>query len=167
MIKSILKNKSARFTKSIVAVIMVTMILTVMVSAASADQVYQSQHIDFNPVGNQPLQSGFVENIHTNGPQLYAVERYVLNGASPNMDFYIRPLVYLVDAGCTDGQIPFPIENSITTNAVGNGTTLVTLPPEAAAGLAGLTINVRWQLLVGSADGPVAYETDCAVITLD
>ena len=167
MIHSMLQHSSPKFIKQGVAALLVTVMLMVMVSIAAADGVYHSEHIAFNPVGDQPLKSGFVENIHTNGPQLYAVERYVLNGASPNTEFYIRPLVYLANAGCTDGLIPFPVENSISTNHVGNGTTLVTLPPEAAAGLAGLTINVRWQLLVGAPDGPVAYETDCAVITLD
>ncbi len=167
MVKSILQNSAPRFIKGTVAAMLVMVLLLIMVSVTAADGVYHSEHIPFNPVGDQPLKSGFVENIHTNGPQLYAVERYVLNGASPNTEFYIRPLVYLANAGCTDGLIPFPVENSISTNHVGNGTTLITLPPEAAAGLGGLTINVRWQLLVGAADGPVAYETDCAVITLD
>lgn len=167
MIKSTFQNSSPKFIKQVVAVMLGLVLLTMLVSITAADGVYHSEHIAFNPVGDQPLQSGFVENIHTNGPQLYAIERYVLNGASPNTEFYIRPLVYLANAGCTDGLIPFPVENSVSTNHVGNGTTLVTLPPEAAAGLAGLTINVRWQLVTGAPDGPVAYETDCAVITLD
>jgi hypothetical protein len=143
------------------------MLLIAMASVASADDVYQSDHIEFHPVGAQPLRSGFLQNIHADGPQVYAIERYVLNGASPNTQYYIKPVVYLVDAGCTGDIFPFPIENIISTNGAGNGSTLVTLPPEAAAGLDGLTINVRWQLLVGAADGPVAYETDCAVIVLD
>jgi hypothetical protein len=167
MIKSTFQYGSPRFIKQAVAAMLVTLILAVMVSVAAADGVYHSEHIAFNPVGDRPLQSGFVENIHSNGPQLYAIERYVLNGASPNTEFYIKPLVYLANAGCTEGLIPFPVENTISTNHVGNGTTLVTLPPEAAAGLAGLTINVQWQLVIGAPDGPVAYETDCAVITLD
>ena len=167
MIQSKLQSSSPRFIKSAVVATLIMMLLLVMVSITAADGVYPSDHIPFHPVGDQPLKSGFIENIHTNGPQLYAIERYVLNGASPNTDYYIKPLVYLADANCTDGLIPFPIENTISTNHVGHGTTLVTLPPEAAAGLDGLTINVRWQLVVGAPDGPVAYETDCAVIVLD
>jgi len=167
MIQPIIQYSSPRLFKRVFAVMVGMLLLIGLVSVASADDVYQSDHVEFHPVGAQPLQSGFLENIHSNGPQLYALEQYVLNGASPNTQYYIKPLVYLEDAGCTAGLIPFPIENTISTNAVGNGTTLVTLPPEAAAGLDGLTINVRWQLLVGAADGPVAYETDCAVIVLD
>jgi hypothetical protein len=167
MFKSKFQYSSPRFSKKAVAAMLVTLLLAAMVSVAAADGVYHSEHIEFHPVGDQPLRSGFVENIHTNGPQLYALERYVLNGASPNTEFYIKPLIYLANAGCTDGLIPFPVESSISTNHVGNGTALVTLLPEAAAGLGGLTVNVRWQLLVDAADGPVAYETECAVITLD
>ncbi len=167
MSQSANQSNSPRFIKRVIAVMFVLALLAVMVSIVAADDVYRSDHIPFNPVGDQPLRMGFVENIHSDGPQVYAVERYVLNGASPNTQFYIKPLVYLANAGCTDGLVPFPVENTISTNHVGNGTTLVTLPPEAAAGLDGLTINVRWQLVVGTPDGPVAYETDCAVIVLD
>lgn len=167
MNQSINQTSLPKFIKGMFAAMCVLGLLAVMVSIAAADDVYPSDHIPFNPVGDQPLRSGFVENIHADGPQLYAIERYVLNGATPNTEFYIKPLVYLENAGCTAGLIPFPIENTVSTNHVGNGTTLVTLPPAAAAGLDGLTINVRWQLVVGAPDGPVAYETDCAVIVLD
>lgn len=167
MIKSITQNGSSRFGKLVFASMLAALILVMMISVASADGVYHSEHAAYHPVGDQPLQSGFVENIHPNGPQMYAIERHVLNGASPNTEYYMRPLIYLDNANCSTGLIPFPVENSIVTNGVGNGTMLTTLPPEAAAGLGGLTINVRWQLLLGSPDGAVQYETDCAVITLD
>ncbi len=161
------QKNSGKASKLAVAAMFVTLILMVFVSAVSADGVYHSDHVEYHPVGAQPLRSGFVENIHPNGPQLYAIERHALNGASPNTEYFIQPLIYLADAGCTVGLVPFPVDFSISTNGVGNGTTLTTLPPEAAEGLAGLTINVRWQLLEGAPDGPVAYETECAVITLD
>ncbi len=37
---------------------------------AAADAVYHSQHIALNPIGGASLRSGFVENIHTDGPQV-------------------------------------------------------------------------------------------------
>ena len=167
MVKAILQYSSARFIKLVLIVSLVTVFSFVMISVAAADRDYHSEHVEFHPVGNHTLRSGFVENIHTNGSQVYALEQYVLNGASPNTEYYIKPLIYLDNSGCTIGLIPFPVENSISTNTAGNGTTLVTIGPEVAAGLAELTINVRWQLLVGAPDGSVAYETNCAVIKLD
>jgi len=56
------------------------------VAPALADAVYQSSHIALLPTGTTPLRSGFVENIHANGPNVFAREIYVLNGAQP-----IRP----------------------------------------------------------------------------
>ncbi|MCB8984876.1 MAG: hypothetical protein H6659_13685 [Ardenticatenaceae bacterium] len=167
MSKYLHQDNSARFSKLAAVALLVTLILTALVSIASADGVYHSDHVEYHPVGAQPLRSGFVQNIHPNGPQMYAIERHTLNGAVPNTEYFIQALIYIPDTGCTDGLVPFPIDYSLSTNGVGNGTTLTTLPPEAAEGLAGLTINVRWQLLVGAPDGPVAYETECAVITLD
>ena len=49
---------------------------------ASADAVYHSEHMELKPVAGAPLRSGFVQNIHANGPKVYARERYVLNGSS-------------------------------------------------------------------------------------
>jgi hypothetical protein len=51
--------------------------------AGRGDAVYHSQHIALRPVGSAPLRSGFVENIHTNGPTVYAMQRYALVGAVP------------------------------------------------------------------------------------
>jgi len=167
MEKAFLQISSARFFKLVLIVSLVTVFSFVMISVAAADRVYHSEHVEFHPVGTHTLRSGFVENIHTNGPQVYALEQYVLNGASPNTVYYIKPFIYLENSGCTSGLIPFPVENSISTNTAGNGTALVTITPDVAAGLGGLTINVRWQLLVGAPDGPAAYETNCAAVTLD
>ena len=57
---------------------------------AAGDAVYHSQHIGLHPVGGALLHSGFVENIHPNGPQVYAHEVYVLNGANGNATHGIR-----------------------------------------------------------------------------
>ena len=85
---------------------------------AWGDAVYHSQHIALQPVGSAPLRSGFVENIHANGPTVYAMERYALVGATPGS--YAVTLHLFADTSCTSVIGPFP---SITfaTNAVGNG----------------------------------------------
>ncbi len=51
---------------------------------AAADAVYHSEHLDLAPVGSAPLRSGFVQNIKAEGPNVYAHEVFVLNGAVPN-----------------------------------------------------------------------------------
>ena len=56
----------------------------VSAQSAAADAVYHSEHMRLSPVGGAPLKSGFVQNIHPNGPNVYARERYVLNGALAN-----------------------------------------------------------------------------------
>src|SRR4029453_3553390 len=47
---------------------------------ADCDSNYPPAHIALAPVGSAPLTSGFVENIHANGPNVYAHEIYQLNG---------------------------------------------------------------------------------------
>ncbi len=47
---------------------------------ALADQVYHTQQIALAPVGGAPLRTGFVVNVHADGPRVFALERYALNG---------------------------------------------------------------------------------------
>ena len=61
--------------------------VALIVPAALADQVYHSSHIALFPTGATPLRSGFVENIHVNGPNIFAHEIYVLNGAQPETTY--------------------------------------------------------------------------------
>jgi hypothetical protein len=46
----------------------------VVVPAATCDAVYHSQHLALTPVAAGEVGSGFVENIHGNGPMIYAHE---------------------------------------------------------------------------------------------
>jgi hypothetical protein len=46
----------------------------VVVATAGGDAVYQSQHIALTPVAAGEVGSGFVENIHANGPTIYTHE---------------------------------------------------------------------------------------------
>ena len=52
-----------------------------MAVPASADQTFHTQRIPLSPVADAPLKSGAVIDIHTQGPTIYAQERYVLIGA--------------------------------------------------------------------------------------
>lgn len=129
---------------------------------AWGDAVYHSQHLALRPVGSAPLTAGFVENIHTDGPTVYAMERYALVGARPGS--YTVTLHLFADTSCATVIGPFP---SITfaTNAVGNAVGHLRLPPSAIpAGFHGLTIGIAWEL---AGDSGASYDTACATVVLD
>jgi len=75
--------------RTILLLVVVLLALLFVPVTASADGVYHSEHIALTPVGTQPLRTGFVENIHANGPVVFAMERYVLNGASPETNYQV------------------------------------------------------------------------------
>ena len=60
-----------------------------LVPAAAGDAVYHSQHVTLIPVAANEVGSGFVENIHANGPNVYAHEQYALKGALPSTDYVV------------------------------------------------------------------------------
>jgi hypothetical protein len=130
---------------------------------AAADSVYHSQHIALMPVGEAPLATGFIENIHVNGPQVFAHERYVLVGATPRTEYGVTIQIY-GDAAATMWLAAMPTV-AFTTNGVGNGVGHYTLPlsgvPEA---FHGLTIYLVWELATG---GAVAYQTPVSEVVLD
>jgi len=128
---------------------------------ASADQLYHSSHYAFAPTDGAPLRDGFVENIHPNGPNVFAHEQYIVNGALPNTTFEVWLTV--TDATCS--TVLFAMQTAtITTNAAGNGAALHVFTPADATGLHGLTIGGTWTLTTG---GAPEYATDCAVVQLD
>ena len=130
---------------------------------ASADGVYHSQHIALASVAGAPLRSGFVENIHTNGPRIYAMERYVLNGAAPSTTYAVT-LQLFADPACSAAIGPFP-SISFATNAVGAGVGHLRLvPADIPPTFHGLTIGVVWQLTDGAR---LAYQTACSTVVLD
>jgi hypothetical protein len=76
------------------------------------EAVYHSQHIGLHPVGEAPLQFGFVENIHPNGPQVYAPEVYVLNGADANATYQVVLLLYPFSMSCAGEPVVIPTADS-------------------------------------------------------
>jgi hypothetical protein len=130
---------------------------------AAADAVYHSQHIALNPIGSAPLRSGFVENIHTNGPQVYAHELYVLNGAEPDTTYQVTLLLYPFDPGCLSDAVPIPTA-SFQTNPAGDGIgQFIFHPGDVPTALRGATHGIRWEVTSGSS----TYSTACSSVTLD
>jgi len=135
----------------------------VMSAPAGADAVSPSAHIPLQAVADAPLRSGFVENIHANGPIVFAHEVYVVNGATQNTTFQVSIAVSLNDPTCIASPVSFQTA-TLTTNAAGNGKAQIVFSPEDAAFLRNATHGAIWTL---SAGGVPAYQTDCTTIVLD
>ena len=131
-------------------------------STASADSTYPTQRMTLQPIGDAPLRSGSVVNIHAEGPTVYAVERYMLNGALPDHDYEMALVVTPFDPSCSTPAVEF-LRTPISTNAAGNAHGGARFVPEQTAGLAG-SHGVNWVVF----DGETAvYETGCQVVVLD
>jgi len=133
-------------------------------ASAAADQVFHTLHADLVPVGGAPLQSGFVNDVHTNGVVYSAHERYQLNGALPSTTFQVTIHLYPFDPTCSTAPVVFPT-TTLTTNGNGNGEAqfdfLASPTPPA---LVGPTHGILWELSVGPT---VVYHTACYPLKLD
>jgi hypothetical protein len=103
-----------------VAGLLTTAIVVALAPAAIADDVYHSEQMRLAPVGSAPLRSGFVENIHADGPTVYAQEAYVLNHAIPDADYEVHLLAYPFDPTCGGTAVDFGF-TTLSTNGAGNG----------------------------------------------
>jgi hypothetical protein len=130
---------------------------------ASADQAFHTERIPLSAVADAPLASGAVIDIHTQGPTIYAQERYVLVGAEPGTTYQVTLGIYS-DPGCTALLFPVPTA-TMTTNAAGNTHGEATFYPQDVEGLPRTTYFIQWQVSVQA--GPVAYSTGCIPVTLD
>jgi hypothetical protein len=133
---------------------------------AAADAVYHTEHLSLTPIDGAPLRSGFVQNIKAEGPQVYAHERFVLNGAMPGTTYSVTRNLYVFDPGCGGGGFVFssPV-GTIATNAAGDGTDDVVVRPEEIPGFLVGDHGVLWT--VTDASGSLRYQTVCTTVTLD
>jgi hypothetical protein len=131
---------------------------------ASADRVYHSEHLPLVAVGGAPLHHGFVENIHPNGPQVYAHEIYSLKGALANTTYQVFLLVHLGDPGCDSSTATNFGFTELTTSAGGNGTADRFIP-SVPLEIRNQTHGVRWEVRLSN--GTLVYRTACTNVTLD
>jgi hypothetical protein len=140
------------------------LVIAVLASPAAADRVYHSEHLALTPVGGAPLRSGFVENTKAQGPQIYAHEIYVLNGAVPNARYTVTRNFYF-GPNCSDESRVFRSKVAdLSTNANGNARADAKVAPEDVAGFEGVH-GVLWT--VEDVAGTVVYQTACTAVTLD
>jgi hypothetical protein len=138
--------------------------VAVLAPSAAADRVYHSEHLDLVPVGGATLRSGFVENVKAEGPQVYAHEIYVLNGAVPNADYRVTRDFFFQDPGCNGNLVFHTDVATLRTNPSGNARGGIVVTPGEVVGFQGVH-GVRWT--VRDAAGAVVYRTACTSVTLD
>jgi hypothetical protein len=134
------------------------------VAPASADSAYHAAHIALSPRDNAPLTSGFVQNIHADGPIVYAHEIYQLTGAEPSTSYQVVLSIWTSNTSCSGSptlQLP---TSMLTTDLAGNGVADIFFTPADADGLRGMTVSATWTLWNGTT---ATYDTGCEVITLD
>ena len=129
--------------------------------SAAADSNFHTQRIPLMPVDDAPLRSGFVIDIHANGPRVFAHERYVLNGAMPNTTYQVALEVFAESTTCAT-NIATVNTAILRTNTVGNGTAEAFFRPEEVPH--NVTVGIAWEF---TSDGGVAYQTACTEVTTD
>jgi hypothetical protein len=155
--------RASKTSRLFLAAALVMTAVAVAAPLAAADAVYHSQHIALNPIGGASLRSGFVENIHADGPQVYAHELYVLNGAEPDATYQVTLLLYPFDPSCGSDPVPIPTA-SFQTNPAGDGIgQFIFRPGDVPTALRGATHGIRWEVTSGSS----TYSTVCSSVTLD
>lgn len=134
-------------------------------AGASADSVFKTQHIALMPLDGAPLRSGFVQQIHANGPIVYGTDAVVLNGALPHTTYVAVMFVSPFDPSCESGVVPFGAV-VFSTNRAGNGRGATgIIPPEAIPDEArGHVHGFYWVVFAG---GAPAYATSCAPLPTD
>ncbi len=141
-------------------------IAAVSVVALAPATPFPAERYPLASIGGEPLTSGFVENIHPDGPEIYARHVYVLNGARSDESYEVFISIWATNTECT-GAATFVLPVAVLqTNGTGNGRAGVVHTPEQldALGIRGLTIGGEVTFLRG---GSLAYATGCQVVDLD
>jgi hypothetical protein len=134
------------------------------VRSAAADAAYHTERLALEPVDDAPLRSGFVVNIHANGPNVYAHENYQLNGAAANTTYGVYLNIFVGNTSCEGAPDLVLNTAALVTNPAGNGAAYSVITPEMAEPIRGLTISAYWQVWN---EAVVDYQTGCTVVTLD
>jgi len=130
---------------------------------AQADQIFHTTRYTLSSVADGSAH-GSVIDIHTQGPRVYAQERYQLRGVAPG-ETYVMNLYAYSDPSCTELVVAVPGTATMTANTAGNAHGATTFVPAAVEGLPRTTYHLRWQ--VTDSTGAVVYETACVAVALD
>jgi len=131
----------------------------VLAASATANKTFHTLTAPLSPIDGQPLQSGWVHDIHMNGNVNGGHEVYHVAGAIPNTAFQVVIQFY---SGGTCSGTPTPIPTAVlTTNGAGNANGSTTFPANHTSTVT--TFSAIWELVGPS--GP-AYNTPCEVVLI-
>lgn len=149
--------------RRLISILIAAMALTLAAGPVAADAVYHTERLAL--VAEPDAEgTGFVVNIHPNGPKVYALERYALRNAEPKTTYHVTLVIDDAVALC-GVEIAIPMASG-TTNAAGNVTMQgMVLRPEAIPPcLRGETFAIHWEVRL--TDGTLTH-TASTVVTLD
>ena len=157
--------------KSMIFATILLLSLTAFLSnPVSANQAYHTQNLELTLTqagmlaGNPVLRAGHVVNIHASGPNIGAIERYLIEGAKPNTSYNVVTDVFLSCGGTHLLQLH---DTVLMTNGNGDAQGGIVLSDTTLDGFVdggtSLTLGVQWSLLSG---GIAAYQTVCTTVTL-
>jgi len=134
-------------------------LLLALATSATANRTFHTLTAPLSPIDGQPLQQGWVHDIHQNGNVTGGREVYHVAGAIPNTAFQVRILFY---SGGTCSGDPTLIDTAVlTTNGAGNANGAFTFPANHTPTV--MTFSAVWELV--GPDGP-AYNTPCEVVLI-
>ena len=132
---------------------------------ATADATYHSTHILLSPAPGTSGGSGFVENVHADGPNVYAHEQYHLQHAAAHTSYTVTLHIYGPDTTCSAAS-PVDLDSAVlTTNGAGNASgARVFTPADAAVLPKGVPLGITWTMSAGQGQ---TYTSTCQTVVLD
>jgi hypothetical protein len=132
----------------------------VLATSATANQTFHTLTAPLSPINGQPLQSGWVHDIHMNGNVNGGHEVYHVAGAVPNTAFQVE--IFFYTGGTCSGDLSIFDTAVLTTNGAGNANGGVTFPANHTSTVT--TMSAIWKLV--GPDGVAAYQTPCEVVLI-
>ena len=126
------------------------------------------RHLPFQPLrpesGRRRSTSyGFVQNIHANGPNVYAHEQYVLNGANPKTTYRVVLNIFPGDLNVFESTESLNFGSHHSNERRGQRSCYHVFIPADPSGLHGATVGESGPFRGDSLD----YQTGCETIVLD
>ena len=146
--------------------VLASVALAALAASATANQTFHTLTAPLSPTDRQPLQSGWVHDIHMNGNVNGAHEEYHVAGAIPNTTFQVQ-IQFYSGVGCVKANFLTSIKTAVlTTNGSGSANGDWTFPANHTSTVS--TFSAFWELVGPGGVGPdgAAYSTPCELVLI-